>query len=100
MRFDIKASSLPYIYKERLLKLQDNRISKDGIIIIKAQQHRTQKKNKEDALARLQSLIKSVAITRKNRKPTKPTKTSKEKRLDSKTRHGKLKVLRGKVDFD
>ena len=100
LRFDITASSLPDIYKERLLKLKDNRISKDGIIIIKAQQHRTQKKNKEDALARLQILIKSVAITRKNRKPTKPTKISKEKRLDSKTRHGKQKVLRGKVDYD
>ncbi len=100
LRFDIKASSLPDIYKEKLLKLKDNRVSKDGIIIIKAQQFRTQKKNKDDALTRLEILIKSAAATRKKRRPTKPTKASKEKRLDSKTRQGKLKALRGKVDFD
>ncbi len=100
LRFDIKASSLPDFYKTRLLKLSDNRISKDGVIIIKAQQYRTQKKNKEEALTRLENLIKSSAITRKKRKPTKPTKASKEKRLDSKTKQGKLKELRGKVDFE
>ncbi len=100
LRFDIKASSLPDIYKEKLLKLKDNRVSKDGIIIIKAQQFRTQKKNKDDALTRLEILIKSAAATRKKRRPTKPTKASKEKRLDSKTRQSKQKKLRGKVDFD
>ena len=100
LRFDIKESSLPDSHKEKLLKLKDRRISKDGIIIIKAQQYRTQKKNKDDALIRLQDLIKSATVTRKSRKPTKPTKASKEKRLDSKTRQGKLKVLRGKVDYD
>ena len=100
LRFDIKASSLSDFYKEKLLKLKDNRISKDGIIIIKAQQFRTQKKNKDDALTRLEILIKSAAATRKKRRPTKPTKASKEKRLDSKIRQSKLKKLRGKVDFD
>ena len=100
LRFDIKESSLPDFCKERLLKLKDNRISKDGIIIIKAQQYRTQKKNKDDAVARLETLIKSVMVTRKKRKPTKPTKASKAKRLDSKTRQSKQKALRRKVDFD
>ena len=100
LRFDIPASSLPDFYKEKLLKLKDSRISKDGIIIIKAQQFRTQKKNKDDAVARLEKLIKSAAVTRKKRKPTKPTKASKEKRLDSKARQSKHKALRGKVAFD
>ena len=100
LRFDIPASSLPDFYKEKLLKLKDSRISKDGIIIIKAQQFRTQKKNKDDAVARLEKLIKSAAATRKKRKPTKPTKASKEKRLDSKARQSKQKALRGKVAFD
>ncbi len=100
LRFDIKESSLPDFCKERLLKLKDNRISKDGIIIIKAQQYRTQKKNKDDAVARLETLIKSVMVTHKKRKPTKPTQASKAKRLDSKTRQSKQKALRRKVDFD
>lgn len=100
LRFDIKASSLSDFYKEKLLKLKDKRISKDGIIIIKAQQYRTQKKNKDDAFTRLENLIKSAAVMRKKRRPTKPTKASKEKRLDSKTRQGKLKASRGKVDYD
>ena len=100
LRFDVKASSLPDFYKEKLLKFSDSRISNDGIIIIKAQQFRTQKKNKDDAIARLETLIKSVTATRKKRKPTKPTKASKEKRLESKTRQSKRKALRRKVDFD
>ncbi len=100
LRFDIKASSLSDIYKEKLLKLKDNRVSKDGIIIIKAQQHRTQKKNKDDALIRLQNLIKSATVTRKKRKPTKPTKASNERRLESKTRQSKQKKLRGKVSHE
>lgn len=99
LRFDIHASSLPDFYKEKLLALNDQRISKDGVIVIKAQQYRTQEKNKEDALNRLQELIKSVAIVHKKRKATKPTKGSKLKRLDSKTKQGRLKALRGKVDF-
>jgi len=99
LRFDIRASSLPDFYKEKLLALNDQRISKDGVIVIKAQQYRTQEKNREDACERLLALIKSVAIVRKKRKATKPTQGSKLKRLDGKARQGKLKALRGKVDF-
>jgi ribosome-associated protein len=99
LRFDINASSLPEFYKEKLLALNDQRFSKEGVIVIKSQQYRTQEKNKEDAYNRLQDLIKSVAIVHKKRKATKPTKGSKLKRLDSKTRQGQLKVLRGKINF-
>ena len=95
LRFDINASSLPDFYKEGLLKLSDQRISKDGIIVIKAQQFRSQEKNREEALNRLQQLIKSAAITRKKRKPTKPTAGSKKRRIESKTKRGQLKGLRG-----
>ena len=97
LRFDIHASSLPDIYKQRLLKLNDQRISKEGVIVIKAQQFRTQEKNRDDALARLQSLIQQVLVTPKSRKPTKPSKAARKKRVDSKTRRGQLKSLRGKV---
>ncbi|TVQ25397.1 MAG: aminoacyl-tRNA hydrolase [Leptolyngbya sp. DLM2.Bin15] len=98
LRFDIQASSLSPLYKERLLNLNDKRITKDGLIIIKAQQHRTQEQNKDDALQRLQSLIKSVTVTPKKRKPTKPSRNAKKKRLDSKTKRGQIKALRKKVD--
>ena len=94
LQFDIAASSLPPFYKEELLKLRDNRISADGVITIKAQQHRSQEQNREDALTRLQELIQSVAIPRKKRRATKPTKGSKQRRLESKTKRGKLKTLR------
>jgi ribosome-associated protein len=97
LRFDINASSLSPLYKERLLNLGDQRISKDGIIIIKAQQHRTQEQNKEDALNRLQTLIKSITITPAKRKPTKPTRRAQNKRIDSKTKRGEIKALRGKI---
>jgi ribosome-associated protein len=97
LRFDINASSLPEFYKHRLLKLQDQRISKDGVIIIKAQQYRSQEKNRDAALQRLQELIRSVAITQKKRRPTKPTKASKQRRLEQKVRRGKIKAGRGKV---
>jgi ribosome-associated protein len=97
LRFDINASSLPDIYKERLLKLKDSRISSDGIIIIKAQRYNSQIKNKDDALSRLQEIIKSVTVQIKMRKPTKPTKSSKLKRLASKTIQSRRKSLRGKV---
>jgi ribosome-associated protein len=100
LRFDIEASSLPETYKEKLLKLSDSRISTDGVIIIKAQQFRTQQQNKEDALNRLKDLIKSVSIPQKKRFVTKPTKGAKRKRLDSKAKRGQLKVSRKKVDFD
>jgi ribosome-associated protein len=97
LRFDIHASSLPEFYKQRLLKLQDQRITKDGVVIIKAQQYRSQEKNRDAALQRLQELIRSVAVTQKQRRPTKPTKASKQKRLNQKSRRGKLKASRGKV---
>ena len=97
LRFDISASSLPDFYKQRLLNLRDRRISKEGIVIIKAQQYRTQEKNRQAALGRLQELIKTVAVIQKTRKPTKPTRNSQRKRLDSKTQRGKMKLLRGKV---
>lgn len=97
LRFDINASSLSPLYKERLLHLGDQRITKEGIIIIKAQQHRTQEQNKEDALKRLQTLIKSVTIISAKRQPTKPTRSAKNKRIDSKTKRGEIKALRGKI---
>jgi ribosome-associated protein len=94
LQFDIRASSLPPFYKEALLTLRDSRISQDGIITIKAQQHRSQDQNRADALGRLRLLIQSVAIPRKKRRATKPTKGSKQRRLESKTKRGKLKTLR------
>lgn len=97
LRFDIGASSLPDFYKQRLLQLSDTRITEDGIIVIKAQQHRSQVKNKEDAVSRLLALIRSVAATPKRRKATRPTKASKKKRLDTKTRRGRIKNLRKRV---
>ena len=98
LRFDIKASSLPDYYKERLLKLRDRRLSNDGVIVIKAQQYRTQEKNRADALARLQTLVKSVAVTQRRRVKTKPSKSARNKRMDRKTQRGKLKNLRRTVD--
>ena len=100
LRFDIKASTLPDFYKERLLQLRDQRITKDGVIVIKAQESRSQETNRVEALARLQELIKSVAIVRKKRRPTRPTLGSKKKRLESKTRRGTVKSLRGRVEGD
>ena len=97
LRFDIQASSLPDFYKEQLLKLKDRRITKEGVVVIKSQQYRSQEKNKEDALRRLQELIKSVAVTRKKRRPTRPTAGSQQKRLKSKSKRSKTKALRRKV---
>ena len=97
LRFDINASSLPDDYKQRLLELRDRRISKEGVIIIKAQQFRTQEKNRQAALERLQELIQLVAVVPKARKPTRPTRNSQKRRMDSKTQRGKTKQLRGKV---
>ncbi|OOZ37660.1 alternative ribosome rescue aminoacyl-tRNA hydrolase ArfB [Solemya velesiana gill symbiont] len=99
LRFDITASSLPDFYKHRLLRLKDNRITKDGVIVLKAQRFRTQEKNREDALERLRDLVRKVAVSQKKRIPTKPSKASKKRRLDSKTRHGQQKALRRKVDY-
>ena len=100
LRFDTLASSLPDFYKEKLLKLNDSRISNDGVIIIKAQQFRTQHQNKEDALERLKNLIKSVLIPQKKRFVTKPTKGAKRRRLDNKAKRSQLKASRRKVDYD
>ena len=99
LRFDIAASSLPDAYKEKLLALRDARITKEGVVIIKAQQYRTWERNREDALNRLRELILGAMVERKKRRPTQPTKGSKQRRLDSKTRQGKTKALRGKVDY-
>ncbi len=97
LRFDIPASSLPDFYKTRLLALKDRRISKEGVVVIKAQRYRSQEKNRDEALARLQALVKQAAVSRKKRIATKPKKSAKRKRLDSKTRRGRIKALRGKV---
>jgi ribosome-associated protein len=99
LRFDIKASSLPDFYKERLLQLHDQRISKEGVIVIKAQRHRTQEQNREDALERLAELVRKAGTVYKARHATKPSKNSKKKRLDSKTRRGQTKALRSRIDY-
>ena len=100
LRFDIGNSSLPDDYKQQLLALSDQRISKEGVIIIKAQQYRSRDKNRDDALQRLQQLISNATLTHKKRKPTKPTRSSQRKRMDSKTRRGQTKSLRSKVNDD
>lgn len=97
LRFDIPHSTLPPYYKERLMALSDQRISKEGIVVIKAQSFRTLEQNKEDALERLKELIQSAARPQKARRPTRPTKGSQRRRVDRKTRKGKIKALRGKV---
>ena len=97
LRFDIKASSLPELYKQSLLKMKDRRINKDGIIVIKSQQTRSQEKNREIALERLVELVKKAAVIPKKRRVTKPSRSSQRKRLDSKTRHGRLKDMRKNV---
>ncbi len=99
LRFDIHASSLPPFYKERLLALRDSRITSEGVIVIKAQQYRTQEQNRADALERLRELIVNAAKVEKARRPTKPTKGSKTRRLDGKSKRGAIKAGRGKVDF-
>ena len=100
LRFDIKTSSLPDHYKEKLLLLNDQRVSRDGVIIIKAQRYRSQDQNRQDALERLREVIKSGVATHKKRKATKATKGSHTRRLQSKVKHGQLKVLRNKVSRD
>lgn len=99
LRFDIQASSLPPFYKERLLALRDSRITGEGVIIIKAQQYRTQEQNRADALERLAELIRSAGKVEKKRRPTRPTLGSKTRRLDGKSKRGAIKAGRGKVDY-
>lgn len=97
LRFDIRASSLPEFYKTRLLKLSDQRVTKEGVIIIKAQRFRTQEKNRHEALERLQELIQRVSHIPKKRVATKPSKAAQARRLEQKTQRGKNKNLRRKV---
>ena len=99
LRFDIAASSLPEGVKERLLALTDRRITRDGVLVIKAWQHRSQDKNRQDALDRLQRLVDSVARPPKRRVPTRPTGASKLRRIESKIRRGRVKAMRGKVQL-
>lgn len=98
LRFDVGASSLPQALQDELLKLHDHRISSDGVITIKAQQFRTQERNREDALLRLRELIRLAATPRKKRKPTRPSKGSQNRRIEQKKRQGRLKALRKAVD--
>ncbi|PXX12575.1 ribosome-associated protein [Nitrosomonas ureae] len=98
LRFDINASSLPEYYKEKLLNLKDSRISSEGVVIIKAQRSRSQIKNREDALNRLQVLINSIIVETKPRRSTQPTKASRIKRLEGKTLQSRKKSLRGKIE--
>ncbi|MDN3617132.1 MAG: alternative ribosome rescue aminoacyl-tRNA hydrolase ArfB [Vibrio gallaecicus] len=98
LRFDIHHSSLPDFYKERLLAFKDSRITKDGVIIIKAQQYRTQEKNRDDALERLKELILSATKVEKVRRQTKPTRNSQKRRLESKNQRSQTKKLRSKIN--
>lgn len=97
LRFDIRASSLPDAVKERLLQLKDQRITGEGVVVIKAQQYRSQLQNREDAIQRLHQLVESAAFVAKLRRPTRPTRGSQTRRLDSKSRRGSIKALRGKT---
>ena len=97
LRFNIAASSLPDVFKARLLALHDNRITKDGVVIIKAQEFRSQEMNRGEALRRLKELVQSIATLPTVRRPTKPTRSSQRKRMDSKVKHGLTKSLRGRV---
>lgn len=100
LRFDIAASSLPPELKQRLLKLRDRRITREGVIVIKAQQQRSQEQNRTEALRRLQGLIATAAVVRRQRRPTRPTRGSQDRRLAHKSRRGQLKAARGRVPDD
>lgn len=97
LRFDIRASSLSDENKQRVLVYSDQRINNDGVIVIKAQQHRSLEKNRAEAIERLHELLAQATAVQKKRRATKPTRSAKAKRVDSKTKHGKTKTLRGKV---
>lgn len=99
LRFDIRASSLPAAIQERLLALRDQRITDEGVVVIKAQDHRSQERNRQDALARLNELVASVAVPPRPRKATKPTRASQRRRLEGKSQRGEVKTARGKVVF-
>ena len=97
LRFDIRASSLPAAVKERLLALRDQRITTEGVVVVKAQRYRSQDKNRDDALARLQELVDGAAAVQRARKATKPTRGSQRRRVDSKVKRGQVKAARGRV---
>jgi len=100
LRFDVPASSLPATLKERLLALGDRRITAGGVVVIKAQRHRTQEQNRDEALARLDELVRKALATRKPRKATRPTRASQERRIDSKKKAARTKALRGRIGAD
>lgn len=97
LRFDIAASSLPDEFKQRLLQLNDQRITRDGVVVIKAQEYRNQEQNRNEALRRLKALLQSVAVVPKKRVATKPSRSAQQKRIESKVRRGATKSLRGRV---
>jgi len=94
LRFDVRHSSLPDFYKQRLLALSDHRITKDGVVVIKAQAHRSRELNRAAALERLRELIRTAGVVAKARRPTRPSRNARRKRVDRKTRHGRIKALR------
>lgn len=98
LRFDVASSSLPGWLKARLLGMKDQRLTRDGVLVIKAQQHRSQEMNRGEALERLQALVDAAAVVQKARRPTRPTRASKKRRMEGKIRRGRIKQLRGKVD--
>jgi len=100
LRFDIAASSLPAEVKARLLRLRDQRVTREGVIVIKAQQHRTRERNRDEALRRLDRLVQGVAAPPRPRKATLPTRASKIRRIESKIRRSRIKALRGKVELN
>ena len=100
LRFDIRASSFPEIYQQRLLQLSDHRITKEAVVVIKAQRYRSQDKNRAEALQRLQALLQSVTHNPKIRRPTKPTRRSQLRRMDKKAQQGKKKIMRSKPSLD
>ena len=100
LRFDIRASSLPEAVKERLLAQRDQRITHDGVVVIKAQRYRSQDRNRDDALARLQALVDQAAQVPVPRRPTKPTRSSQRRRVESKVKHGQTKAARRKIDAE
>ena len=97
LRFDVAASSLPQAVQARLLALKDQRLTRDGVVVIKAQQHRSQEMKREEALARLQEIVDRASVVPKTRRPTKPSRSARKKRLEGKIRRGRIKQLRGKV---
>ena len=97
LRFDVHSSSLPDEVKHRLLLLRDARITAEGVVVVKAQRYRSQDKNRDDAISRLQELVDAAAIVPRARKPTKPTRGSQRRRVDSKVKRGQIKTARGRV---